>query len=380
MQPYPDNFQCIGPACEDTCCHGWQITVDQPALVRILNSPLRQTAQTGIQLRPAATNPTQFAQMKLQPSGACPFLAPDKLCAIHSTLGQDALPLGCQIYPRVLNRIDGQLEKSLSLSCPEAARLVLLTPSLFGTAADSYRAFRQAIATAPKNATLSQLFWPLRHLHLAIVLDRSQPIRQRVARLGQLAHRLASARRPAQLLKAFRYSAPLPREQPSDLAQILSTLDSLLTHPPNNPRFSQTVTQFLAGIGFSPIATIDSLESRFCEAERDHLQPVLSQNPHLLENYLANAIMRGLYPFGTQAAHQAGSVIEAEFRKLSLNFSLLYGLLTGVSGFFGSHLNEAHIVQAVQSYSRATEHHPERLSAAMAADAAAPQQTAAVSA
>ena len=27
---YYKQFQCIGGACEDTCCAGWNITVDKP--------------------------------------------------------------------------------------------------------------------------------------------------------------------------------------------------------------------------------------------------------------------------------------------------------------------------------------------------------------
>ena len=34
----------------------------------------------------------------------------------------------CSMYPRLMNVVDDTLQRSLDLSCPEAARLVLLDP------------------------------------------------------------------------------------------------------------------------------------------------------------------------------------------------------------------------------------------------------------
>ena len=35
----------------------------------------------------------------------------------------------CSAYPRVMNVVDDVLQRSLDLSCPEAARMVLLDPN-----------------------------------------------------------------------------------------------------------------------------------------------------------------------------------------------------------------------------------------------------------
>lgn len=56
------------------------------------------------------------------------FLYEKKLCKIHSGLGEEYLSDTCALYPRIMNIIDGKLERSATTSCPEIARLALLNP------------------------------------------------------------------------------------------------------------------------------------------------------------------------------------------------------------------------------------------------------------
>ncbi len=69
---YTRAFRCIGPACEDTCCQGWNVPIDQAAYEKYQNlpaSPLR-TLITGsitknIEQTPTAVCPgnARFAQI-----------------------------------------------------------------------------------------------------------------------------------------------------------------------------------------------------------------------------------------------------------------------------------------------------------------------------
>ena len=40
---YAESFRCIGSACEDTCCQGWSVPIDQAAyrMPKLAPSPLR---------------------------------------------------------------------------------------------------------------------------------------------------------------------------------------------------------------------------------------------------------------------------------------------------------------------------------------------------
>lgn len=60
-----------------------------------------------------------------QEDGDCKLLDKDGLCAIQRSLGEDALCDTCRRYPRHVEEFRGVREWSLSLSCPEAARIIL---------------------------------------------------------------------------------------------------------------------------------------------------------------------------------------------------------------------------------------------------------------
>ena len=50
------------------------------------------------------------------------------MCRIQLRLGEEFLSDICVTYPRVANLVNNVLEKSATMSCPEAARLALLNP------------------------------------------------------------------------------------------------------------------------------------------------------------------------------------------------------------------------------------------------------------
>ncbi|WP_363315235.1 flagellin lysine-N-methylase [uncultured Clostridium sp.] len=54
----------------------------------------------------------------------CAFLNEEDLCDLYKALGPDALCDTCRLYPRHTEEYEGLRELSLSLSCPEAARII----------------------------------------------------------------------------------------------------------------------------------------------------------------------------------------------------------------------------------------------------------------
>ncbi|MEI7842372.1 MAG: flagellin lysine-N-methylase, partial [Gallionellaceae bacterium] len=131
---YYPKFKCSGPQCEDTCFNGWwSIDVDcdtyqlyesskNETLTPLFQNALSQNSAS------SAINTFNFGFLKMKPDGSCHFLQQDKLCAIHCQLGPQALSDTCRLYPRYLNQFGALRENSLGISCPEAARLILLNP------------------------------------------------------------------------------------------------------------------------------------------------------------------------------------------------------------------------------------------------------------
>lgn len=115
---YYKNFVCLGGECPDTCCGGWRVGIDGGSLRRY-----RQVQGAfGERLRRGIDPIARCFRMK---GRYCEFLNEQGLCDIFRELGKDGLCRACRDYPR--HREDyGELQEiMLSMSCPEAARLIL---------------------------------------------------------------------------------------------------------------------------------------------------------------------------------------------------------------------------------------------------------------
>lgn len=119
---YPDyykKFACIGGACEDNCCKaGWQICIDDESLemYQKLEGPL------GVRIR----NSIDWKNgMYEQLHGQCALLNEEGLCDVCIDGGVDMMCKLCQKYPRHFEEYENLREVSLSMSCPEAARIIL---------------------------------------------------------------------------------------------------------------------------------------------------------------------------------------------------------------------------------------------------------------
>lgn len=113
---YPDYyaaFSCIADKCEATCCAGWQIEIDDVSLASYKEQQLDKYVnyEDGSFYQDGEKN--------------CAFLRPDLLCNMVLTMGEDALCDTCRLYPRHIEEFENVREYSLSISCPEVARIIL---------------------------------------------------------------------------------------------------------------------------------------------------------------------------------------------------------------------------------------------------------------
>ena len=115
---YYDKFVCTAGDCPDSCCAGWQIVIDEASLERYGN----EKSEFGTRLR----NSIDWdEECFYQNNRRCAFLNEENLCDLYKALGPDSLCDTCRMYPRHTEEYEGLRELSLSLSCPEAARIIL---------------------------------------------------------------------------------------------------------------------------------------------------------------------------------------------------------------------------------------------------------------
>lgn len=117
---YFKKFRCIADKCPDTCCAGWEIVVDPLSERRYRE----EAAPIGGKLRSVMTVDGDGDTVFRSEGGRCPFLLGSGLCELYCELGERALCRACERFPRFECVLGARREAGLSLSCPEAARLI----------------------------------------------------------------------------------------------------------------------------------------------------------------------------------------------------------------------------------------------------------------
>ena len=123
---YYKDFTCIADACPKTCCMGWQIEIDDASLERYSSAKI-------------STVDYENSCFYMDENKRCMNLKDNGLCRLILTHGEDILCNTCASFPRHIEEFKDVREYSLSISCPEVARIILnqSTPVEFYTSEDS---------------------------------------------------------------------------------------------------------------------------------------------------------------------------------------------------------------------------------------------------
>jgi lysine-N-methylase len=375
-------FRCIGAACEDTCCVGWIVHVD----------PLTYEAyqrcgdpDLGPRLRELVTIAPGGNQPRIALSGpGCPFLS-DGLCCIQKQLGAQYLSIMCAMYPRVMNVVDDVLERSLHLSCPEAARMVLLDPDPIqfdreeGIPHDPRLGQLAVLNTADGNSDQPyQHFREIRALVIWLLQYRAYPLWKRLTMLGSLCdqlHQTAAAGGHSQvpeILEAYRDAAQRdlfgavlnahsqrPAEQ---LEMVLELIVGRIGSDFTAPRFLACYREFMQGMQWTAESSMDALGRRYLSIFSDHYLPFMSEREYMLEHYLVTYVHRTLFPLGPQrndrelSAHRAAAGIRAQCLLMLAHYGILQTMLIGLAGFHQAEFGARHVVTAIQAFAKTFEH------------------------
>lgn len=376
---YTEDFRCIGAACEDTCCHGWGVTIDKSAYEKyqtLTPGPLRSLIDVSILLAPKDQANTSgqniFARIQMNESNTCPILTSEGLCQIHAQLGPSFLSTMCATYPRILRSIGGVEQNALALSCPEAARNVLLNPTIWKQVEmDAPSASREHPDNLPVSSALA-----IRAAVLDIATNQAHPLWQRLLYLGILCQKLDALTsgwpegEVLECLNDFNHTATtgklrpameaLPIDASAQMDALLRLAGVMLNKSNVSARFVECIHAFTTGIGNGPAATLETLTAGYQAANDRFFEPFVARHPHILENYLINTVLRCEFPFG-RACRIPGTALSAtrEFTSLVAQFSLMKGLLVGVAGFHQENFSTEHVVHTVQAASKHFDHHPE---------------------
>lgn len=116
---YYKEFNCIADKCEDTCCAGWQIIIDKKSLKKYK----KISGDFGHVMRKKVN--WLSSTFRQDEEKRCAFLNDSNLCDLYLHEGKSGFCKTCRLYPRHIEEFEGVREISLSISCPEAARILL---------------------------------------------------------------------------------------------------------------------------------------------------------------------------------------------------------------------------------------------------------------
>jgi lysine-N-methylase len=372
-----DRFRCIGADCEDTCCVGWGIVVDQETYDKYQNLPAHRiankTLSSLVEINPARTSTGDYATLRLE-GARCPALHED-LCSIQQTLGEPYIPDLCSKYPRVLNVVGGAVEKSLHLSCPEAARLVLNDPE--GMAFQE----RMEERLPHRSNSLSlvaddpdDLLYQVRTLLIEVIQDRSLLRWQRIVSLGFAIDRLAGVDMAHAIpvledfLRGLRRGSfdeafkSLKADPAFQLETVLDLVVARIGTDYTAPRFLECYKEFMHGLAWTPKSSMEELTARYSLSSRGYFLSFDQRHEHLFENYLVNYIFRTVFPYRSRLPEQNFAIdssrasMRHSFVLLAVHYAIIRTLLIGMAALHKENLNVEHAAKLVQSYSKAFLH------------------------
>ena len=118
---YYYKFTCLAGECPDSCCTKWEIVIDDDTYTEYK----KIDTDFGRKIRSQIIEDGEGEHCFKLKDGSCPFLNSYGLCDIHIELGEEYTSEICRNHPRFIEEYDGFTEISLSLSCPEANRIIM---------------------------------------------------------------------------------------------------------------------------------------------------------------------------------------------------------------------------------------------------------------
>ncbi|KAI3345916.1 hypothetical protein FDB55_06255 [Clostridium botulinum] len=376
LQPqYVKNFECIGSKCEDSCCIGWMIGVDRKTYKKykkLKNSELSFKIKRYISRnRSKFQGEHDYAKIKLE-NNLCPFLDKNKLCSIQLEKGYSYLSTVCNTYPRIWNRVNGTLEKSLTMSCPEAARLILLNKNImefdevYEIIDTNYIIHKELNANDVSKATKGgKYFWNLRIFSISLLQNRRYELWERLIILGLFVERIDKEIRSKKLSNIddviLKYSEYLEgnilKKQLNKIPTKINIQIKLLKEIADkrelfgitNKKYIDLFLEFLKGLNYDENNDIMKIAKKYNEAHEKYYTKFMVENEYMLENYCVNYAFKNTFPFSEE------KTIFDSYMMLVIHYSLIKMHLIGISAQ-RKKMTKDLMIEVIQSFTKTVEH------------------------
>jgi lysine-N-methylase len=370
---YVKKFACIGTECSDSCCRdGWQIPIDKKTYkkyVKLKDDELSPKLNKILKRNRQDANSANYALFQQESGCDCPMLNESGLCSIQLKLGESYLSQTCSVYPRIPNQINGVMEVSLTLSCPEAARLALLNPDGIEfdeteEEVDTDLVLNRKLETEGRSG-VELYFWELRIFTITVLQNRAYELADRLIVLGMFykqAQELVDSGKAEELPQLIALYHQLLEEGslkeslagiPSQVMiqiNLIKKLSEYRLYIGASEKYQGYYVEFLKGIQYEQECTLDELSAHYQAAYDQYYRPAMDELGYILENYLVNQVFSRVFPMRDQSTNLFG-----EYILLVTRYSMVKMHLIGIAAHRQG-LNAEVIVDLISKISRNIEH------------------------
>ncbi|MGR7908456.1 flagellin lysine-N-methylase [Lysinibacillus capsici] len=369
---YLEDFGCIGGACEDTCCAGWNITVDKKTYQnyrKVKHPEISEKLQRYVKRNRKQQDDSSYAKLLLDENKNCHMMLEDGLCGIHKELGEQFLCNTCAMYPRQFTQVGSFIEKSLTLSCPEAARVVLLREDGLGFIETEEPKETRGLIGNKLDLNKHPLFWDIRIFIIELMQNRTQPIEIRLIILGlfiQKVEQLKQSDLEQQLPKIMEdYLNRLCNEEYiNSLKNIEGNLNFQLNlardliryrmSTESSDKYLAILYQLLDGLLLDEddnkeVQDINQSIAKYNQSYLEFYEPFMKKQGYILENYVVNYIFKNLFPFDYNTMFES-------YMMLIIHFTLIKLHMIGMAAK-QQKLTQDMVIECIQQLVKTIEHH-----------------------
>ena len=369
---YLKEFKCIGGKCTDSCCIGWDIEIDKTTFkqyYKVQDKEMKKMFQKNVHNNDNYISPNiDYGKVKLKKDKRCPFLDDENYCIIYSKLGEEYLSNVCTCFPRILNKVDGYYEMSLDVSCPEAARILLLKEEGIKfeecTEVLGKHIVSSEIDTKSKEFSNSPIkyFKEIRDLSIKILQNRKFDLNERLYILGEFINKLEDELKynfnnVPKFIKEYNINLVNDPYEKDDLSYILQmdffqkTLKFF-----NNFRevdsivFNEDTNKVIEGFKIEEEGNLGKYSKVYIEAFKNYTEKFIKNNSYIFENYLVNFMYNDMFPFSETESVFDGYIM------LLMRYSFIRFYLVG-KYLYNKQDSIEEIVQFIQVFSKGMGHH-----------------------
>lgn len=291
----------------------------------------------------------------------------DGLCEVYSNIGEENMCYTCKTYPRFYNQVDNTLESSLTLSCIEVARHILLREDSIEFNLDikdiDDARIDKGIKTINSKKLREKYFNEIRVFCIGLIQNRNYFIEERLAILGLFIKNINDITDESLLLETINtYNVNISNGEFNNLLEGINTdkiLDAQLEFLTNiykiilskniiDQRFLQDFIKVVKSLNLDSGDSVQVKEN-FLSALKNNYREFMKDYEYIYENYLVNYMFKTLFPISKM------SLLDT-YVNLIVHFSVIKMNLVGLCGYYKDDMDTEKVLHFIQSFAKVVEH------------------------